>query len=386
VGQHFWDSWIGIVTWDEKVAAAWKRRGLPDPIRDGKTAVSGGYRFQLAGQTLLVANDQALLDEAARKQAADPPSAVEEPVSGLFDGGLVASSLEDVAERAPNKDAGATLRSWAALASVVKTATLSSSVDRQRGEVVIESLLAPEMEGTTPTALVDEWVAESRIRNTLMLPRALPLADAGKPIKFVLDVEHDKNFTRAFPTTARQQVERVGQGRWRVSVSPSPKPEQPVRAEALTPGERARWLDASNVSPRIASAAREIIPDKTDPRQAAQLVLDWMKRNMTYELTPRDISDETILERRRGDCSEYSKLAVALLRARGIPARTRSGFLAETSTLVAHAWVEFFDGTGWREIDPTNGTPSVDARHIEASVADVLSLLSLAQIRIANVE
>ena len=44
------------------------------------------------------------------------------------------------------------------------------------------------------------------------------------------------------------------------------------------------------------------------------------------------------------------------------------------------------DGTGWREIDPTNGTPSVDARHIEASVADVLSLLSLAQIRIASVE
>ena len=41
---------------------------------------------------------------------------------------------------------------------------------------------------------------------------------------------------------------------------------------------------------------------------------------------------------------------------------------------------------GTQEIDPTNGTPSVDARHIEASVADVLSLLSLAQIKIASVE
>jgi hypothetical protein len=385
-GGHFWDSWIGIVTWDDKVAAAWRRHGMPEPSRDGKPSVSDGYRFQLAGQTLLVANDQALLDEAARKQAAGAAAGAEEPVTGLFDGGRVASSLEDIAERAPSKDAGMTLRSWAALASVVKSATLSSTVDRQRGEVVIESLLSPEMEGATPTALVDEWVAESRIRNTLMLPRALPPSDGGKPIRFTLDVEHDKNFTRAFPTTARQQVERVGQGHWRVSVSPSPRIDQPVRAETMSAGERTRWLDAENVSPRIASAAREIIPDKTDSRQAAQLVLAWMKRNMTYELTPRDVSDETILERRRGDCSEYSKLAVALLRARGIPARTRSGFLAESATLVAHAWVEFFDGTGWREIDPVAGTASVDARHIDASVADVLSLLSLAQIRVAGVE
>jgi transglutaminase-like putative cysteine protease len=115
-------------------------------------------------------------------------------------------------------------------------------------------------------------------------------------------------------------------------------------------------------------------------------VLAWIKRNLTYEVTPRNVSDEAILERRRGDCTEHSRLAVALLRASGIPARTRSGFLADGGLLVAHQWVEFFDGTGWREIDPVEGSPSVDARYIDASVIDVFSLLSLAQIQVTAIE
>jgi hypothetical protein len=385
-GGRFWDNWLGVVTWDTKVAALWRRRGMPDPSADGKPGAHGGYQFRLAGSTLVVSNERGLLDQTASKPPAESAAANDEPVTAMFDGGHVATSLEDLAEHAPSRDAGGTLRAFAALASVVKTATLTSVVDRDRGEVVIESLLSPEIEGATPSSLVDEWVAEPRIRNTLMLPRVVTAPAAGKPLRFLIDVEHDRNFVRAFPSTARQQVERVAQGRWRVSVSPAPAIDQPVRAEPMSATERARWLDAGKVSPRIASAANEIIPAKTDPRQAARLLIDWMKRNMTYELTPRNVNDEAILELRRGDCSEYSKLAVALLRAKGIPARTRSGFLAEAAELVAHAWVDFFDGSGWREIDPVNGTLSVDSRYVEASLIDLLPLLSLGQIHVSAIE
>jgi transglutaminase-like putative cysteine protease len=215
---------------------------------------------------------------------------------------------------------------------------------------------------------------------------ALGEADADRPIRYLIEVEQDQQMRRAFPATARQKVEQVAPGRWRVSVTPGPSLADPVAASPLSTADRRRYTDGGGIAARIRSAADEIVADKTPPKEAVQLILAWMKRNMTYELTPRELRDEAILERRRGDCSEYSKLTIALLRAKGIPARMRSGFLADGGDLVAHAWVEFFDGSGWREIDPTAGASSVDARHVDASLVDVMSLLLLAQIKVAGIE
>jgi hypothetical protein len=386
-GGRLWDDWLAAVSWDDKVAASWRQHGMPAPA--GKVAVKDGYRFELVGRALVVSNADVLLSEASHRAETEPArdgAAHEEPIKARFDGEHVAASLEDRAARAPTPQAGIALRTFAALSAVVKTATLGSVVSRDGSEVVIESLLSPTVESGSSGALVEEWQQESRIRNTLRLPKAIGDADAERPIRFLMEVEQDQQMRRAFPVTARQKVEQVAPGRWRVSVTPGPSLADPVPPSALSAADRRRYTEGGGVAPRIRSAADEIVADKTSAKEAARLIVAWMKRNMTYELTPRELRDEAILERRRGDCSEYSKLTVALLRAKGIPARIRSGFLADGGDLVAHAWVEFFDGTGWREIDPTVGASSVDARHVDASLVDALSLVLLAQIKVAGIE
>jgi hypothetical protein len=386
-GGRLWDDWLTLVTWDDRVAGAWRRHGLPAPAPGGGVGQKDGYHFKRVGAVLVISNADVLVNEAIHRGATEaaPAPGHDEPVKGSFDGTHVASSLDDRADRAPSTQAGMALRTYAALSAVAKTATLGSAVSRDGSEVVIESLLSPAVEGSGGL-LVEEWQQESRLRNTLHLPRSLTAGEADRPIRFVVEVERDEQARRAFPVTARQKLEQVAPGRWRLQVTPGPAFADPVPAVALSAADRHRYTDASGVAPRIRSAANEIVRDKTPPKEAARSVLAWMKRNMTYELTPRELRDDVILERRRGDCSEYSKLTIALLRAKGIPARMRVGFLADAGELVAHAWVEFHDGTGWREIDPTEGTASADARHLDASLVDVMSLLSLAQIKVAGIE
>jgi hypothetical protein len=62
------------------------------------------------------------------------------------------------------------------------------------------------------------------------------------------------------------------------------------------------------------------------------------------------------LRNKRGDCSEFANLYVALARASGIPARLVAGWSWQPGGFVRHAWAEYLDGGSWTEIDPTLGT------------------------------
>jgi transglutaminase-like putative cysteine protease len=73
---------------------------------------------------------------------------------------------------------------------------------------------------------------------------------------------------------------------------------------------------------------------------------------------------DEVLEKKRGVCQDFAHLAIASLRAMGLPARYVSGYLrtrppAGKPRLVgvdaSHAWVScFVPGFGWVDIDPTN--------------------------------
>jgi transglutaminase-like putative cysteine protease len=121
------------------------------------------------------------------------------------------------------------------------------------------------------------------------------------------------------------------------------------------------------------------------PVQAAEKVVAWLKANFVYEITPKDLAPATILARKRGDCTEYSELTVALLRASGIPAELREGMALHGDELVAHNWVAFHDGDAWREIEPTWGYTFVDAGHLETSVYRFIALVSLGELKITEV-
>ncbi len=82
---------------------------------------------------------------------------------------------------------------------------------------------------------------------------------------------------------------------------------------------------------------------------------------------------ETLIEK-KGVCDEFSNLAAAMLRAKGIPTRLAIGITFDGIEWGNHAWLEVYHNTfGWIPSDPTFREPGfVDATHIRlGSFSDV---------------
>jgi hypothetical protein len=101
----------------------------------------------------------------------------------------------------------------------------------------------------------------------------------------------------------------------------------------------------------------------------------WVNSNVEYDLgtLSSDVLPASwVFENRRGVCTEYTSLFVALARSLGIPAREVSGFAFTESDLFErgwefHSWAEvYFPGFGWVLFDPTYGQYGfVDAGHVK---------------------
>ncbi|MCS7032448.1 MAG: transglutaminase-like domain-containing protein [Phycisphaerae bacterium] len=130
----------------------------------------------------------------------------------------------------------------------------------------------------------------------------------------------------------------------------SPTPAGPATARWLQPE---RFLESDHLT--VQAAAEGLIGP--DALATVRAIHDFVLE--TLEPAPHDPADRGALwslHHRRGDCSEYSDLFVALCRARRIPAFTCEGFV---TTAVAdgdtarHQWAEaFIAGVGWTPFDP----------------------------------
>ena len=117
--------------------------------------------------------------------------------------------------------------------------------------------------------------------------------------------------------------------------------------------------------------AATIASGKT-PRETVEAVSAWVRESLAYEAGATDVSTNarSALELGRGVCQDFVHVALALLRAAGIPARYASGYLhpdvdASIDTAVtgqSHAWLEAWTGS-WQRIDPTSGA-DVAERHV----------------------
>jgi len=149
--------------------------------------------------------------------------------------------------------------------------------------------------------------------------------------------------------------------------------------EVLPYLEPGRYIESDD--PAIMAVARSILeglPPRERTRQTAvaHAVYVWMVQNIEYDLIqnyPGDVTSgnwqttygawghsfaewlytaREVLEERRGICIEHARLATALLRAVGIPARP--------APLMAHPvtqwWVQLSDGSGfWANMDTSKG-------------------------------
>lgn len=85
-------------------------------------------------------------------------------------------------------------------------------------------------------------------------------------------------------------------------------------------------------------------------RKASKTVSEYLK----YEMQSSERGAAYAIERRVGDCTEFSALLVALCRANEIPARLLAGYLYDSYRWGPHAWMEFWFHGRWIPVDPTN--------------------------------
>ncbi len=76
-----------------------------------------------------------------------------------------------------------------------------------------------------------------------------------------------------------------------------------------------------------------------------------------------------ILKTREGDCTEHTVLAMAILRAGGIPCRAAAGVVAVNGTIGYHMWPQVAMGGKWISIDPTFDEETADPSHIIMAVS-----------------
>lgn len=119
-----------------------------------------------------------------------------------------------------------------------------------------------------------------------------------------------------------------------------------------------RWLGAEALvqvgHPKIREQSMRLTGK--DAMSTARRIYRWVASSLEYAGYQRDARGALFaLEQRRGDCTEYMHLFVALARANGIPARGMAGYVigpdASSDTSVFHNWAEFYADGAWRIAD-----------------------------------
>lgn len=134
-------------------------------------------------------------------------------------------------------------------------------------------------------------------------------------------------------------------------------------------------------SPRVpyladaAAFARPCLPLEKPLAQGVMALVRRMREHFSYDKgsTQETTSVEEFWRLRRGVCQDFAHFMVAALRGCGLAARYVSGYLLTEpppgqprleGADGSHAWVSFhIPGSGWVDVDPTNGV-LCDHRHV----------------------
>jgi hypothetical protein len=126
--------------------------------------------------------------------------------------------------------------------------------------------------------------------------------------------------------------------------------------------------------PKIIVLAEQIVGGEKDSWVAAKKINAWVFENIEKRFTA-DLSNALqTLNSRRGDCGEHTALAVALLRAAGIPARPIVGLIywPPGGGFGYHAWVEAYVGE-WVQMDPSWGEDLANPARIAIARGDIIA-------------
>jgi transglutaminase-like putative cysteine protease len=127
----------------------------------------------------------------------------------------------------------------------------------------------------------------------------------------------------------------------------------------------------TTVAPEISAAVSAEVAGLS-PAETAEAISARVRERVTYMpgATGVRTNAQEAWDKGQGVCQDMAQLAVALMRAAGLPARYVSGYLhpaataepGTTSVGQSHAWAEYWAGE-WIPLDPTSGA-KVAERHV----------------------
>lgn len=132
---------------------------------------------------------------------------------------------------------------------------------------------------------------------------------------------------------------------------------------ALTNAERQEDLRPDALVPTTglpAELAAKVTQGKTDALDKARAIYDYVFTTMKYDKTGQGWGRGDVLyacDAKKGNCTDFHSLFIAMARSQGIPARFEIGFPLPPDTHAAeitgyHCWSDFYiDGKGWIPVD-----------------------------------
>jgi len=189
-----------------------------------------------------------------------------------------------------------------------------------------------------------------------------------------------------------EQQKRVGLNRLRLLRAALPNQieaaQVPVRGRPSA--EDAPWLAPSPLlqfeDPLFDGLIARLRPSAQATRwQLAQavnrFVFDWV---VEKDYTVGFASALEVVRHPRGDCTEHTVLAVALLRKLGVPARGVLGWIGTSEGMGLHVWVEVRLHTRWVPLDPTFDEAPASTLHVKVGTTDLADLGRLGQDTVAT--
>ncbi|HNY50727.1 MAG TPA: transglutaminase domain-containing protein [Smithella sp.] len=115
--------------------------------------------------------------------------------------------------------------------------------------------------------------------------------------------------------------------------------------------------------PQIKKQLLEIIKPTDTARQKAEKIIAWVHRHLEKRPTLSVPNALEVLKNKSGDCNEHAVLAVALLRAAGIPAQSEAGLVYLRGRFYYHAWCVFYVDK-WITADAVFNQLPADVTHV----------------------
>ena len=156
----------------------------------------------------------------------------------------------------------------------------------------------------------------------------------------------------------------------------------------------AATIDIPANHPKIIDLAHNAVGDASTNSEKLSRLVKFVYQYIEDDYTANPLTVMDIIEKKKGDCSEHSKLFTAMARAMGIPCRTVGGLVYlgdEFQEFGLHAWNEVVIDGIWIPVDSTWGQTLIDATHIRFSVDiskewEIMAVIPKMKIEVLHVE